>query len=769
MPGNETNRPSVSLIIGILIYNDRDAIVAFSRFALRAVALAAAATAQSLCAFAQTSPTPAAPATTGALPTVTVEASADASAEGLTKPYAGGQVARGGRMGILGNQDIMSTPFSTTSYTHELIQNQQAKSVGDVLQNDPSIRVARGFGNFQESYFIRGFIIGSDDTAYNGLFSLLPRQYIASELFERVEVLRGPSAFLNGAAPSGGAIGGAINLLPKRAGNEPLTELTLGASSGSQFYGAADISRRFGPDQSMGIRVNAARRDGGTGVDNEDVELSVASVGLDWRSRNVRLSADVGYQDHRLSQTRTNVDISSLTSVPKAPDAKTNWAQPWSYSNESDTFGTVRGEFDLNDNVTAWFAGGMRKGYEANRLANLAVSDANTGDGTTYRFDNTARDDVKTGELGIRGKFNTGSVSHQLVGAYSYFGSKRKNAYGFDFLNTQATNLYNPVYSPLPAFGPFAFFGNDLNNPELTNYERLTSYAIGDTMGFLNDSVLLTLGARYQTLETTGYSYASVFGPSLQTGQYDKNHTSPVGGIVWKATKELSAYANYVEALSAGETAPAVSAGRPVLNVGEMLPPYVSKQKEVGLKYDGGNLGGNLALFTITKPRGLVNSAGYFVGEGEDRHQGVELNVFGQAMRGLRLLGGVTFLDAEQRETGDPLTEGKKVIGVPKVQGTLGVEWGVPGVRGLTLDGRVIASDSSYADAANTLRVGGWGRFDVGARYVTEVGGKLLTLRGRIENVAGRDYWSSVGGYPGAGYLVLGNPRTFNLTASMEF
>ena len=171
-----------------------------------------------------------APSTATAAPelgTVTVEASADASAEGLSRPYAGGQVARGGRAGILGTRDNMETPFSITSYTNELIQDRQAKSVGDVLQNDPSVRVARGFGNFQKSYFIRGFILSSDDVAYNGLYSLLPRQYIATELFERVEVLRGASAFLNGASPAGGGIGGSTQL-------------------------AADIARRFGPDGNTG-------------------------------------------------------------------------------------------------------------------------------------------------------------------------------------------------------------------------------------------------------------------------------------------------------------------------------------------------------------------------------------------------------------------------------------------------------------------------------------------------------------------------------------
>ena len=156
------------------------------RLPLRPVTLATALALQALVATAQTTPAAPAEAGGGTLSTVTVEASADASAAGLTKPFAGGQVARGGRIGILGTLDNMDSPFSATTYTNELIQNQQARSVGDVLLNDPSVRVARGFGNFQETYFIRGFLLGSDSIAYNGIYSLLPRQYISSELFERV-------------------------------------------------------------------------------------------------------------------------------------------------------------------------------------------------------------------------------------------------------------------------------------------------------------------------------------------------------------------------------------------------------------------------------------------------------------------------------------------------------------------------------------------------------------------------------------------------------
>lgn len=699
------------------------------------------------------------------LGTVTVRASADASAQGLSPAYPGGQVARGGRAGILGTRDRMETPFSITSYTSDLIQDRQAHSVGEVLQNDPGVRVARGFGNFQESYFIRGFILSSDDVAYNGLYSLLPRQYIATELFERVEVLRGASAFLTGANPGGGGLGGAINLLPKRAPNEPLTRLTVGTASGGQGHVAADIARRFGPDGAAGIRVNAAYRKGETAIDREKTELGLAAVGMDWRSRDVRLSADIGWQDNRLKSTRTNVTLAGVTTVPAPPDASSNFAQPWTYSNERDLFGTLRGEWDLSPAITAWGAYGLRRSDEANSLANLTVTNATTGAGTTSRFDNTRSDRVDTGELGLKGKARTGTIGHDWVVAASWFRGERDNAFAFDFTNRLATGLYNPTFYPQPAFSGRTFFGGDLSAPILTGRTELTSFAVGDTLSLAQDRLLLTLGLRHQRFDIENFA----FGTGAVLSHYQASRTSPALGAVWKASPRWSVYANYIEGLTQGQTAPAQFGGVPVANSGQALAPYVTKQTEAGLKYDGGRLGGSLALFSVTRPRAFVNAADVFTTAGSDRHRGLELHAFGELVRGVKLLGGATWLDAEQVSTGSPATDGKRVIGVPRFQATLGTEWEVSAIPGLALDARVVHTGSRYADAANTLRVAGWTRLDLGARYLMEVGGRLVTLRGRVDNVTDRDYWASVGGFPGSGYLVAGAPRTFALSASVDF
>ena len=699
------------------------------------------------------------------LPAVTIRASADASAQGLSPAYPGGQVARGGRAGILGTRDNMETPFSITSYTNELIQDRQARSVGDVLQNDAGVRTARGFGNFQESYFIRGFLLSSDDVAYNGLYSLLPRQYIATELFERVEVLHGASAFLSGANPGGGGIGGAINLLPKRAPNQDLTRGTLSDGSGSQLGISADVARRFGPDGSTGVRFNAATRSGGTGVDDEHARLDLLALGLDWHSRDVRLSGDIGWQNNRLRQTRTNVSLSGVTEVPRAPDASSNFAQPWSYSNERDLFGTLRGEWDLSTNVTAWAAYGLRRSDEANSLANLDVSNAQTGAASTYRFDNTRKDHVDTGELGLRGKLRTGPVGHEWVASASAFRLDKKNAYGFDFANQLATNLYTPTSYAQPAFGPNAGFGGDLAEPRRTGVTRLTSYAAADTLSMLDDRLLVTLGLRHQKLDIANYAYGSAV---LVDPDYEKSRTSPVAGVVYKLGRQISLYANYIEGLTQGDTASSGFGQPPVDNQGQTLAPYVSKQKEIGAKFDAGSVGGGIALFSTTRPRSvIVNNV--FTSSGEDRHQGAELNVFGRPVAGVRLLGGLTWLDAEQRSTGGPATDGKRVIGVPRTQANAGAELDVPGVQGLAVDARVVYTGARYADDLNTLRVPSWTRLDLGARYLTDVQGRLVTLRARVDNVGDRSYWSSVGGYSGAGYLVVGAPRTFSLSASVDY
>ena len=699
--------------------------------------------------------------------TVVVSASADASAQGLPAAYAGGQVARGGRLGLLGNVDMMDTPFNATNYTQAVIQDQQARSVADVVQNDPSVRVARGSGNFQELYVIRGFAVNSDDLAYNGLYGLLPRQFVASELLERVEVFRGANSFVNGAAPGGGGIGGMINLLPKRAPNAPLNQATVGVESGGQVYGAVDLARRFGPDNRAGLRINAVRRDGETAVDGEQRELSVFSIGADYRGRGYRVSADAGYQNHKLEDARPSVTVAGSLPILKAPDASSNWAQPWTESKERDVFGTLRAEVDLPGSAVAWAALGARKGNEANIVSSTTVTGFD-GSANMTRFDNVRVDRVRTGEIGARGAFQTGSIKHAVSATASAFHIASYNAYALGDFAGFATNIYRPVSVPAPS-NTF-FTGGSLANPVLTQRSILSSAAIADTLSLLDDKVLMTLGVRHQRIRDAGYLYGS----GAPQPDYDATANTPVAGLVYKPMKGVSLYANYIEALQKGAVASSGGIRRPdgtlviLDNEGAVFAPYTSRQKEIGVKVDSGKFGASAALFTTAQP--LANVANNVFGLfGEQRNRGLELSVFGLPTRGLRLLGGATLLESEQRRTFNAATDGRDAIGVPKTQINLGADWDVPGVQGLSLNARAVYTSTQYADATNLQQLPSWTRLDIGAAWTTRVMERDLTLRARIDNVADKNYWASAGGYPSFGYLVAGGPRAVTVSATVDF
>ena len=134
-------------------------------------------------------------------------------------------VEQSGSAGVLGDKPAEDVPFNLRSYNEALILNQQPQTLGQVLENDPTIRTTTGFGIAGELFVIRGFALASDDIGYDGLYGIMPRQLVAPELYDSVQVLNGSSAFLNGAAPGGSGIGGSVNLIPKCPSSEHLAQI----------------------------------------------------------------------------------------------------------------------------------------------------------------------------------------------------------------------------------------------------------------------------------------------------------------------------------------------------------------------------------------------------------------------------------------------------------------------------------------------------------------------------------------------------------------
>lgn len=708
-------------------------------FALRQIAQACAWTllAGAGAALAQS---PAAPV---ALKEVTVNAAAE-TPESLPAAAPGGQVARGTRLGVLGNVGVMDTPFNMTGYTAEGIADQQAQTVGAVLKNDPSVRTTTNEGHIVENFIIRGFAVGAGSLAINGAYGLAPEQNTPTEMFERVEVLKGPGAMMMGMPPAGD-VGGAINLVPKRAGKAPLTRVTTTYSSQSNVGVHADVARRFGADQRLGVRVNGVVSGGETWLDQQTKAREIGHLALDYQGEGWNLEADAYSLKNKVRKGSPMQPIlTGWTTVPKAPDGSTNFFYGEGVYSNTQTQGLiVRGQAKLSAGWTAFAsAGKAQHAYDGFIFGTRPVwtpANAATGNATGTAYNSWGEYDTTTAELGLRGQFSTGAVAHKLTLAanvLNYEGGSRAN--GTAAINS---NIYNPRPITMPAGGAASTY-NKLND------DVMTALSVVDTLAFADDKLQLTLGLRAQQV-------------NQKLSKYKETAVTPLVGVVAKPWGEnISLYGNYVEGLSAGTTVKA-----PYANEGETFKPYKSKQMELGVKWVSGALTQTVSLFQISKPA-LIEAGNRQVLDGEQRNRGVEWNLFGQLTPALTLLGGAAYTEAEQTKTAKGVNQGRAQFGVPKLTLNLGADWAIPGVQGLSVNGRVNHTGAQWLTGDNSVKLPAWTTVDMGARYATRFGAQPVVLRATVTNLSNRAYFDSIWG---AGRVNVGAPRAVRLSASFDF
>ncbi len=664
---------------------------------------------------------------------------------GLAQPYAGGQVARGGSVGLLGSRDVMDTPFSTVNYTSELIENQQARTAADTLINDASVRLTTGSNGFDDTFQIRGYAVGAGDVGFNGMFGLVSSNRVPAQIVERIELLKGPGALVNGIAP-GGSTGGGINILAKRAGDEPLTRVTTTYTSDANLAAHVDVGRRFGENREWGVRFNGLMRNGEASVDGGNLRSGLGALAVDYRGERLRWSMDAITQRDDTDNFRPQISIlPTTTAIPSPPDARSNW-YPGTVLVQKDVTVASNIEVDVTDSLTAYAGIGYRKGENDQTFPSSTVAVNALGNFTVRNayYDSYSR--TVSGTAGVRWRFETGPVHHSLNVGYSGFKRDEGNAY-IQSAGSALSNIYNPV--PLPAVTAAR------TSARKSAETSLTSFAVADTLSVLDDRVMLTLGARRQKVHVDSFSTAT----GLQTGTYDASATSPLAGLVVKPLSNVSLYANYAEGLTRGTV---VGAG--YANTGAVLAPFKSKQYEAGVKVDWGSITTTAAVFQLTRPNSIRNAANELAYDGEQRNRGLELSVYGEILPGLRGMASASFMDPQLTRTANAAVQGNDAAGVPDKTFSAGLDWETPWVQGLALNGRVIYTSGSYLTDANTQRFDGWTRFDIGARYATTIVGTPVTFRANVENLFDKDYWLTTGTY-----VTVGAPRTVLLSASADF
>ena len=672
-------------------------------------------------------------------------------AQAQQQNYADGKLAKEAKLGALGNKSVIDTPFSVTTYTAKTISDTQAATVSEVLKNDPSIRETTNSGHLNENIQIRGFSVGFEDYNINGLYGMAPTGRIPTDIIDSVTVLKGPNALVAGMAPAG-SVGGVVMAQTKRA-NQDLTRVSASYEDDGYYKSGFDVARRLGNNKEFGVRVGGSYGQGEHIIDGMDDTNSTGVVALDYTTDKLKLNFDAyAVRDKRDNGSPVMVSMGTIKQVIAAPSGDSNFF-PNIHGEQNSQYVGASGEYKFSPDLKVFGgAGYTEKEYSGHIFGTrMIVQNATTGAASSQYYRVGYQEHAVAANLGLEGKFDTGAIQHTL-GLRADYLTRNYWQHSAATSNAFDTNLYNPIVDASEQM-PTSY-------PTIVPYadNRYISYTLTDQMSMLDDKLQVILGARYQDIDTKNL---------YKKTKYSSDKLSPSLGVVVKPFGEdLSFYASYVEGLSEGVTVSDITYPT-ATNQGTTFAPYQTKQYELGTKYQIGSWLNTLALYQIEKPEVYQDTSSKAVkDDAETRSRGIELSTAGQLTEDLSLMANLAYIDAEYVKSGTASQVGNTVIGTPDFTAGLGLDYKIPVVEGLSVNGRASYISEQYLDTTNKLELPDYTIVDLGAKYATKIGGVNTIFRANVNNLTDEKYWSGVFGN---NYAILGAGRTYKLGVTFDF
>lgn len=594
------------------------------------------------------------------------------------------------------NLTIMENPQAISIVTHEIIEQQQAKQLSDVLQNVNGVYLTSARGGSQDSFGGRGFIFGNDNIYKNG-------SRVNSGVFpevsglERVEVLKGATAMLYGNA----AAGGIINLVTKKPRFNFGGTVALNAGSWNSYKPTVDV---YGPiSKNVAFRINGAYEyaesfrdvvksekyyfnpsflfnlgeksqliveadylkndltpDFGIGsITNKDQSYTM----IDWLPRNTFFGTDWQYQN--VQQASTNVTFNHQINDHWTLNASA------SYQNYTkDYFSTERTQWSYEKNTDRLFW---------KRPLNRTYNEQN----------------YTSIQANLNGEFNTGKINHKvLIGtdadygvsdSYTYYNPNNRLAYGTSYFYGTNGNIDGLLYLD----NPTSWASGSIPNSEKLEKNRINTRRIGvyaqDFISLTKQFKVIaglrwsyvenmpTINTKFKTTSSTGLvNLDSVTGKGLVNNTSTSDQAiSPKIGFVYMPNDNFSAFATYTNsfATNAGYTSEAVNNLNTSGNLTQVqsrvatLPkqgirPTTVDQYEIGAKKNIWNnaVAVNVTLYQIlyhnyyqnffyVDASGNVQTPDTNLKElaGKMRSRGVEVDITGNPNENISIIGGFSY------------------------------------------------------------------------------------------------------------------------------
>ncbi|WP_235021613.1 TonB-dependent receptor [Chitinophaga eiseniae] len=640
---------------------------------------------------------------------------------------------------------VMDLPQSVAIIGQEVLADQQAQRLSDVVKNVNGVYMASQRAGTQETFNARGYGFSSTNMFKNGTRVNSGAMPEMSSL-ERVEILKGSAAILYGNV----APGAVMNMVTKQPKFNFGGEVSVRAGSYGLLKPAFDV---YGPISSkIAYRVNGTFETADSYRDQVHSKRYYVNPSLLFKlSDRTELLVQGDYLKHDFTP---DFGLGSIgdTLINKAP-RNTFYGAPWQYAHTQQATASANIKHKFNEN---WSINGLisYSKYDRDYYSIERIQAKSSGDWDRPAGRNATNEDYYAAQVDLTGKFKTGSVEHTVlagVDADRYL----TGTYGYGLALPKVGSNY--IYDKLNVLEPNKYtLRTDRPDDTLLTVNNVPINRVGayiQDLVSISEKLKVLAGVRVSYLQSempVAYNFANGSKTFTATkGKYD-NAVSPRFGIVYKPIATTALFASY-------STSFTPNTGQDIY--GQPLKPSVINQYEVGVKNDffKGLLSVNVTAYRIRNNNYAQTAP--FLADGKENNvtsikaligetlsQGVEVDIAGHPLPGLDVIGGYSYNSMTVENTPNTkgsVIPGQRLVGNPNHTANASVFYTFQqsAVKGLKVGAGFYYIGQRYAGWNNTvgqtqtfnrmISVPGYSTLDLSAGYSF----KRFAVMGKVSNV----------------------------------
>ncbi|MFL9832186.1 TonB-dependent receptor [Flavobacterium sp. ST-87] len=552
------------------------------------------------------------------------------------------------------NTPVLEIPQNIQIISGQTLQDQQITSMSDgVIRNVSGAVRLEHWGDLYTNITMRGSQIQAFRNGFNVVSSFWGPLTEDMSFVDHIEFVKGPAGFML----SSGDPSGLYNVVTKKPTGITKGEVSVMGGSYDFYRASIDLDGKLDKKGKLLYRFNAMGQNKGSHRHFEQNDRYVIAPVISYQlDDKTKITAEYNYQRANMTEVGSYYvfgpqnegyatrPIDFTMTQPGLPDTKIN-----------DHSGYLLLEHNFNPNwkltaQTSYFKY-LQQGYSSwpSLVGPYSIDTNDDGNVDTQILDSgeiirnvaiwDAESNMYLGQMFLNGKFNTGNVSHKVLGGID-LGSKDYMAdwgqsHDLDTLE-DPFNVNNPDYGTPPNGLPD--FDRDTPLKERAVGLYGSEYAAGyiqDEMGFFENKVRLTLAARYTWIKQTS-SYSDPLSDS---------HITPRAGLSISLTPSTSVYGLYDQAFSPQSG---------IIKNGDDVKPLTGNNVEFGIKQDwfNGAWSTTFSAYSILKKNELTSDPSntpqqnFSVVLGEKRARGIEFDLRGKIVEGLNLIANYAFTES---------------------------------------------------------------------------------------------------------------------------